>query len=275
VSNRMHRSVSRAAAVAGSLVLLGAMAAPAHAADAGNTSTKAFDWSSASYILTLRSGGIEFYDQIPRDLQQDVGYSFVELVHDTGQQQGQCESWGAAYWLGQEVEEGVLGFGAAPPDAGNVSGGYHNPTTSREVRPNLSAGESNSDRHPGVVNYFPPGNTIVPLSTDGPGYKWKAHCDDDSKGQGQGDVVNLGGVQAVGSTAEAVVDKATGVYTGTSRAYVFGLEGASGFDSASSFMQITNRPNQDATITYRMSYFNSGGDTPARTASPSVARTSR
>jgi hypothetical protein len=70
-------------------------------------------------------------------------------------------------------------------------------------------------------------------------------------------VVDVNGVQAVGSTAQAEVDKATGTYTGTSRSYVLGLQGASGFDSASSFMQVTNTPDHDATITYRMSYFNS------------------
>jgi hypothetical protein len=256
----MHRSATRAAAVAGSLALIGAMAAPAHAADAGNSNAKAFDWTNASYILTLRSGGLETYAHIPRDLPQDVGYSFVELVHDTGQPQGQCEAWGAGYWLGQEVEEGVLGAGAAPPDAGDVSGGYKNPTTSREVRPNLSAGQSQSDRHPAIKNYFPPGNDIYAFPPNGPGYKWTAKCDDDLKGETQGDVINAGGVQAVGSTAQAAIDKTTGVYTGTSRSYVIGLEGASGFDSASSFMQVTNRPDKDATITYRMSYFNSGGD---------------
>jgi hypothetical protein len=169
----MHRSAARAAAIAGSMVLLGATAAPASATDAR------FDWTDAGYILTVRSGGIEFYDQIPRELQQDVGYSFVELTHDLGQDQGQCESWGAGYWLGQEVEEGVLGAGAAPPDAGDVSGGYRNPTTSRQVRPNLSAGQSESDRHPAVHNYFPPGNDVYAFNPEGPGYRWTATCDDD------------------------------------------------------------------------------------------------
>jgi len=258
VSIRMHRSTARAAAIAGSLVLVGAMAAPAHAADAGSGNKAAFDWSQSSYILTVRSGGLETFAHIPRDLPQDAGYSFVELVHDTGQSQGQCESWGAGYWLGQEVEEGVLGAGAAPPDAGDVSGGYRNPTTSRQVRPNLSAGDSQSDRHPALHNYFPPGNDVYAFPPEGPGYKWTAKCDNDLKGQGQGDVLNVGGIQAVGSTAQAAVDKATGVYTATSRSYVVGIEGAAGFDSASSFMQITNRPDKDATVTYRMSYFNSG-----------------
>jgi hypothetical protein len=51
------------------------------------------------------------------------------------------------------------------------------------------------------------------------------------------------------------------VYTGTSRAYILGLAGASGFDSASSFMQITNPSDGPAKISYRMSYFNSGDNT--------------
>lgn len=234
-------------------------AAPAApVANAAAKQSSKYDWENSSYIFDIRSAGIEYYDKIPRDLQQDQGYSFVELTHDLGQDQGRCEAWGAAYWLGQEVEEGVLGFGAAPPDAGNVSGGYRNPTTSRQVRPNLSAGQSESDRHPAVVNYFPPGNDIYAMNPDGPGYKWKATCDSDVKGQGQGDDLNVGGFQSIGSTSEASVDKVTGTYVGTSRAYFFGLEGATGFDSGSSFMQITNAPNKDATITYRMSYFNSG-----------------
>jgi hypothetical protein len=243
-------------------------AAPAAATAKASTpvaktaTTKAgkYDWQSSSYILTIRSAGIEYYDKIPRDLQHDQGFSYVELVHDIGQDQGRCEAWGAAYWLGQEVEEGVLGFGAAPPDAGNVSGGYHNPTTSRQVRPELGAGQSESDRHPAIVNYFPPGNDLYAMNPAGPGYHWTATCDGDTKGQGQGDDINVGGFQVIGSTSEASIDKATGTYVGTSRAYFLGLEGATGFDSGSSFMQITNNPDKDATITYRMSYFNSGGN---------------
>jgi hypothetical protein len=224
------------------------------------TATKAgkYDWENSSYILTIRSAGIEYYAHIPRDLPQDQGYSFVELVHDTGQPQGQCETWGGAYWLGQEVEEGVLGAGAAPPDAGDVSGGYKNPFISRQVRPNLSPGQSESDRHPAIHNYFPPGNDLYAFNPSGPGYNWTAKCDGDNKGQAQGDDFNAGGFQAIGSTSEAALDKTTGVYTGTSRSYFFGLQGATGFDSGSSFMQITNSPDKDATITYRMSYFNSG-----------------
>ncbi|MGQ0846954.1 MAG: hypothetical protein ACT4QF_22775 [Sporichthyaceae bacterium] len=85
----------------------------------------AFDFQNSSYILTLRSGGIETYATIPRELPQDVGHSFVDLIHDIGQPKGRCETLGAGYWLGTEVEEGVLGAGAAPPDAGDVVDQVH------------------------------------------------------------------------------------------------------------------------------------------------------
>jgi hypothetical protein len=154
----------------------------------------------------------------------------------------------------------VLGAGAAPPDAGDVSGGYRNPTTSRDVNPNLSAEGNESARDPGIRNYFPPGNEVVDIPAGGPGVKWLAKCDSDAAGSGHGDQHNISGFQVIGSNAQAEVDKATGVYTGTSRAYVLGLEGASGFDSMSSFMQVVNKPNEKPVITYRMSYFNSGAN---------------
>gem|GEM_PF-4157910 len=238
-------------------------AAKVNAAHPAKTPPKAvkksdYNFADSSYILTIRSGGIEYFDDIPRRLNHQEGFSYVDLIHDIGQTQGRCESFGAAYWLGQEVEEGVLGKGAAPPDAGDVSGGYRNPTTARSVYPNLSAGKNESDRSPGLTNPFPPGDKVYEFPPAGPGYHWTAKCDDDTHGKAQGDQHNFGGFQIIGSTSQAEVDKTTGVYTGTSRAYFMGLEGAAGFDSGSSFMQIQNKPNTPATITYRMSYFNSG-----------------
>ncbi|MGQ0843224.1 MAG: hypothetical protein ACT4QF_03720 [Sporichthyaceae bacterium] len=250
---RSYKRLASLAGATGALLMVGT-ALPG----AATAATSKFDFTESSYILTLRSGGLEPYAFIPRDLPIDVGHSYVDLIHDIGQERGRCEVLGAGYWLGGELEEGVLGAGAAPPDAGDVSGGYRNPTLTRDVAPNLSPGENQSARDPGVRNYFPPGNEIVDIPSNGNGPKWQAKCDSDAKGSATGDVVNVGGFQVVGSTAQAEVDKTTGVYTGTSRAYVFGLEGASGFDSASSFMQVVNKPNAKPTITYRMSYFNSG-----------------
>ncbi|MGQ0844288.1 MAG: hypothetical protein ACT4QF_09135 [Sporichthyaceae bacterium] len=237
-----------------SALALGVLAAPAQAA----TERSAFNFVDSSYVLTLRSGGVEAYEQIPRDLPTDYGHSYVDLIHDIGQEKGRCESIGAGYWLGTEVEEGVLGAGAAPPDAGDVSGGYKNPTIARDVKPNLSPGENESNKNPGVKNYFPPGNEVADIPSKGNGVNWAAGCNSDAEGKAVGENSNIGPFQGVGSTSQAIVDKETGIYSGTSRAYMFGVSGAQGFDSASSFMQVVNRPNAKPTITYRMSYFNSG-----------------
>ncbi len=250
--NRVPRTL-RAAAAAGTLVMVGGvLAGTAQATD------NKFTFQDSSYILTLRSAGIEYYDYIPRLLTQQQGHSYVDLIHDIGQETGRCESLGAGYWLGQEVEEGVLGPGAAPPDAGDISGGYRNPTLSRSVEPNLSPGKNESNRDPGIRNYFPPGNEVVDIPASGMGAKWLAKCDNDVKGAAQGDQNHLNGFQVIGSVAQGEISKTTGVYTGSSRAYVLGLEGASGFDSFSSFMQVVNKPNEKPTITFRMSYFNMG-----------------
>lgn len=255
---RRHFS-SRVPAATAAAVALGVIAS---AAPAQATSAQAsFDFTDASYILTLRSGGVEAYEQIPRDLPTDYGHSYVDLIHDIGQEKGRCEAIGAGYWLGQEVEEGVLGPGAAPPDAGDVSGGYKNPTIARDVKPNLSPGENESARDPGVKNYLPPGQEVADIPADGNGVRWGAECKNDVEGSAVGDNSNVGPFQSVGSTSHAVVDKATGIYTGTSRAYMLGVSGeVSGFDSAASFMQVTNKPDEKPTITYRMTYFNAGED---------------
>jgi hypothetical protein len=190
-----QKTLIRSAAAAAAFVLSAAGLAPAaQAAERGPR----FDFQNSSYILTIRSGGIEYYDDIPRDLQQDQGFSYVDLLHDIGQPKGRCETFGAAYWLGQEVEEGVLGKGAAPPDAGDVSGGYKNPFVARDVEPNLSAGSNESSRSPGINNPLPPGQTAVPIPPDGPGYQFTAKCDADAHGRAEGDTFNVNRIRGVG-----------------------------------------------------------------------------
>jgi hypothetical protein len=258
-----------------------ALVARAAAHDAGRTGTttltgtltgtgpaKAVDpnasgFADGGYVMTMRSGGIEFYERIPRNLPMDYGMSYVDLSHDLDQEQGRCEAQGAGYWLDTAVEDGLLGVGADLPSANDVSRGYRNPTTSHEVYPNPATGNGMSDRHPGVRNFFPPGNEIVPIAATGNGVHWQAHCSSGTHGVAVGnDYEDPLGFEAAGSTTEAQVDTITGVYTGTSRAYLFGLTGGSlGFDSGSSFMQVVNKPHEAPTITYRMSYFNSGDST--------------
>jgi hypothetical protein len=225
-----------------------------------------FTWlNNASYILTMRAAAVEHYADIPRYLPGGFGYSQVDLAHDVGGLQGKCESRGAGYYLGEEVEEGVLGAGAAPPDAGDVSGGYKNPTLSRTVTPNLDpSGAPLSE--PGVRNYLPPGQVLLPIPHNGAGPNWQATCTKDTQGQAQGFTFDGGGYKVAGSVTSAEVDKSTGVYTGTSRSIIQGLEGAGELDTISSLMQVTNQPNKQPTTTYRISFFNSkaGGTTLAQ-----------
>jgi hypothetical protein len=217
-------------------------ATPALAAGDGNS---AFDFEKSSYILTMRAGAVEPYAMIPRDLPTDIGFSYVDLIHDIGRHEGRCETWGAGYWLGTEVEEGVLGLGAAPPDAGDVSGGYRNPTTAREVRPDLTppGQPSGSDRAPALP------------ASGGAGPLWSAKCDHDAKGTGTGSQLDVSGNRAVGSTTAAEVDKKTGLYTGTSRAYLTGIEAAGNLATITSLMQVKQAPHAKPTISYRISFF--------------------
>jgi hypothetical protein len=240
----LKSSTSLAAAAAAAILALSGQGTAAAATSAGDRAS-AFDFKTSSYIFTLRAGAVEPYAAIPRDLPTDIGFSYVDLIHDIGRNEGRCEAWGAGYWLGQEVEEGVLGLGAAPPDAGDVSGGYKNPTTSRQVRPDLTPpGEpSQSDRTPALP------------SNGGTGPLWSGACDDDTKGAGTGDEVNSAGVRVVGSTTAAALDKKTGVYQGVSRAYITGIEAAGKLATISSMMQVKQTPTTKPTISYRISFF--------------------
>jgi hypothetical protein len=234
------------AAVAAALALSGVPAV----AQAAQTAPSPFSYLNSSYILTLRAGAVEPYAVIPRDLPTDIGFSYVDLVHDLGMKQGRCETWGAGYWLGTEVEEGVLGLGAAPPDAGDISGGYKNPTTSRQVRPDLSppGAPSQSDRTPAI----PAGGNAGP--------HWVAKCDSDAKGSGTGELADVAGAKFVGSTSSAEVNKVTGLYTGISRSYIQDLEIAGKLVTITSLMQVKQGPTSKPVITYRLSFIDGGED---------------
>jgi hypothetical protein len=266
ISSNRARGAARMSGAAGVLLAL-ALASPAAAAGGGHiddatTRPQPFDFErQASYLLDVRSAGIEVETALPAALYPDIGYSEVHLAHDLGQPQGTCEADGAAYWAGQYVEEAVLGFGAAPPDAGSVQGGYHNPVFSRDVKPDLSAGDNASGRKPGIVNPAPPGQEITPLRADGTPLWINSRCDNDLKGAGVGNVSDLGKtVDLVGSATEAEVNRATGDYVSTARAYVTGIQGAGNLDTVSSFMQVKQKPGLEPTITYRLSFIdaNSG-----------------
>jgi hypothetical protein len=251
------------ASTAGALVLLvGVLASPASAGSSGPSQggaphKAAFNFDNdASYLLDMRNAGVEENTQIPSSIYEEFGYSGIQLTHDIGQPQGKCDARGAGYWLGQYVEEAVLSKGAAPPDAGDVSGGYANPVDSRTVRPDVSASKEQNltDRHPFIQNPAPPGQEITKLPADGTPLYINSNCDSDLKGSATGNVADIGKVaDLIGSTVEAGVDHATGEYVSTARSYIAGIKGAGPLTAVSSFMQIKQTPGTDPVITYRMS----------------------
>ena len=238
-----HRRVPARTAGAAAALLLASSLGQVCGATAAGAATHAFSWNDASYILTIRSGAVETYALIPRDLPQDIGYSYVDLSHDTGAPVGRCEAESAAYWMGLEIEEGVLSYGASPPGAdGKATTGYQNPTHAHTVSPDLTPGHD---------------ATTAPTITSPTGPMWSAQCDNDAKGAAAGNVAGWNGIGLLGSTTSGTVDKDTGVYVGTSRAYMQGITGAGNINAITSFMQVKNKPNVEPAITYRMSFFES------------------
>jgi hypothetical protein len=246
VSKSPRRSVLPGAAVAAALVLTaGALATPADAA----TSKKKFDINRVGYNQAMRAGAIETFTEIPRNLPENVGYSRVVLIKDIEETPPRCEADGAGYWLSEEVEEAVIKGGAAPIAEGQSQSDaspYDNPTINRTVRP--------ADASDGGETAFSDRTPKLPSNGNGP--LWTSECSPDFyKGSGTGDLVNASGLRIGGSTVSGGVDRATGIYTATGRAYVTGLDGA--FDTVTSLMQVTHAPAQEPKITYRLAFFNS------------------
>jgi hypothetical protein len=260
---------ARVAGTAGACLLLaGVLATPAAAAGNGpggpvNGHVRSFNFvQDASYVLDMRDAGVEENTNIPSATYQDLGFSGIQLTHDIGQPQGKCDARGAGYYFGQYVEDAVLSKGAAPPDAGDVSGGYANPVNSRTVYPNPHAGADLTSRHPFIQNPFPPGQEITPLPNQGTPLYITSSCDNDLKGSATGNVGDAAKTaDLIGSTTDALVEKTTGQYISTARAYITGIKGAGTLSSISSLMQVKALPGAEPVVSYRLSLFdNSTGD---------------
>jgi hypothetical protein len=246
VPKSLRSSLVPGVAVAATLVLaVGALATPAGAA----TTKKKFDINEIGYSEYMRAGAVETFAEIPRNVPQNMGYSHVELIKDIEEASPRCIADGAGYWLDDILEEGVLKGGAAPIGEGQTAtdaSPYDNPTIHRVYRPaNADDGSQNatSDRVP----KFP---------SNGNGPLWTSACTSDFfGGSGEGDMFNASGAKLAGSSITAQVDKATGIYTATGRAYITGITGA--FDTITSLMQVVHAPDQEPKVTYRMSFFDS------------------
>ncbi|MGQ0624195.1 MAG: hypothetical protein ACT4PP_06000 [Sporichthyaceae bacterium] len=233
-------------ASAGALVLVAAALATPAAANESKKKPK-YDFNNAAYSVNIRSAAIETYANIPREVPQEIGYSEIKLGHDIGDPVNRCVAAGAGYWLSEEVEEGVIEGGAAPVAEGQTrsdAAPFRNPTIKKVQRPEVSATGSTTERVPAF-----PANGNGPL--------WTAECSkNDTKGTATGDVINASGFRFAGSTSSGEVNTKTGLFTGTARAFIQGIDGA--YDSMQSLMQIKFPVNAaQPTVTFRLSFFNS------------------
>jgi hypothetical protein len=229
-------------------VLVLATSAAATPASAASTKKK-FDINEIGYNEIMRTGAIEPWAEIPRNVPTDLGYSKVSLIKDIEEASPRCIADGGGYWLDDILEEGVLKGGAAPIGDGQTAADaspYDNPTVHRVYRPaNADDGSdtASSDRTPKIPS-------------DGNGPLWTSSCTPDFfGGSGTGDYVSASGARIAGSSVTSQIDKATGTYTATGRAYVTTLAGA--FDTVTSVVQIVHAPNQEPKISYRLSLFDS------------------
>jgi hypothetical protein len=248
VPKSLRSSLVPGVATAAALVLTASvLASPAGAVESAKKPK--FDINNVGYNEIMRSGAVEWYANIPRNLPQNLGYARVALIKDIQEASPRCIADGAGYWLDDILEEGVLKGGAAPIGEGQTAtdaSPYDNPTIHRVYRPAGSAdgtGTASSDRTP----KFP---------AQGNGPLWTSECGADFfSGSGTGDTINASGFRFAGSSVSSAVDTSNGVYTSTGRAYITGIEGA--FDTITSLMQVTHAPNQEPRVTYRMSFFDS------------------
>jgi hypothetical protein len=226
------------------------VAKSASSAPAAKAATSKFDYTQSDFILRLRASAVQVEPDIPHPLVPGVGYSAVNLEKNLGAPVGKCEIFGAGFYLTDVVQEGVL-ENSGPPDAGNKGGGVFNPTESKDTYPNLTPGQGNlNSRKPGLRSPSD-GSRIMDLPHEGNGPRWTAKCDSDSAGKGVGNWVDAAGVEGFGSATIAGIDRKTGLYTGTSRAYVAGL-GPAGQDVIHSWAQVKHMPKQKPVISYRI-----------------------
>lgn len=141
-------------------------------------------FEKATYDTTIGSSAFGVYEKIPGLLQQGVAFSSVRTRKDYLRTEGECESFGAGYWLGYAVEEGVLGDQASPDEAPSAVA-YKNPMHARATYP-----KSSRNTEP-----------VPPSSPVGP--HWTAECES-LGGDGNGTYTNLSVPEAAISVGQAV-----------------------------------------------------------------------
>lgn len=236
-------------AVAGVLLLTGLSAQPA---DAAGTA-----YEHLGFVHQLRAAALEgraameWNRQNPNPVVVASGYSAVDLEKDPSVDHGDCEAVGAGTHL--DLRGGLL-ENNGPPDAGNKGSNVVNPTEARDRSPQIQPGEG-WGRRPGFRRHIDEiGDRARDLGdapkSHGP---WSARCDDDTAGRAAGHHVDPVRAGAAGSATTGTIEKATGTYVGTSRAFAAGLRTPAGVvELVSSAVRIKQRPGREALVCYRI-----------------------
>ena len=204
------------------------------------------------YSLAMRAAGVQPYLADPSRFIGGVAYSEVQLNHDArNEPASRCTATGAGYWLGEMEDHGVIDntdVHQRQPALGYVN----NPTASRTFDPP-------ADRYLGDFEMRP----VLPA---GPvGTAWASGCAPDHL---------LGG--AVGADGETLLasvfrtassgglDPDSGAYVGTASAWA--ARSAKPNDGAAllrAYVQVTQLPDRNPRITYRITVVATADDDPA------------
>ncbi len=201
-----------------------------------------------------------------------AGYSTVLLQKRSDTPTGLCEARGMGVFVTKDVDSGSGRLeNAAPRDPG-PRGGFRNPTEARDTAPPRPAPEPHEYEYEGhrtpQVRELSDGKSVLDLPADGTGVRWRADCADDVRGYAAAANPALAGAQGAGSVTSAKIDRRSGRYVATSRAYVAGLRTPSGvLDVVSSVVQVRHLPGGEPAVSYRIGttggVLASGSDVPA------------
>lgn len=203
--------------------------------DSGDEGDANDPFTKVGFQELIGASAIGLYTFVPREVHEGIGYSSVEMIKSYGADEGTCEAFGGGYWLGVEVEEGILGQGANP-DATDKTG-YHNPTIARAEYP-----VDSRVRQPQV----------------NPGH-WQASCEkggDGGSGTGTYATLPVGDLSLGTATSQSdqKFDRKAGATVSQASTYLQHVvlgDLAVGFMSAS--LQVKQKPGGQPVVTYRIS----------------------
>jgi hypothetical protein len=190
--------------------------------------------ATGSYAFRIRAAALQ-----PQfsDLVMGAGHSEVGL--DGTGRWARCEALAAGF-----DEGGLTGEHPQPLRAPRYN--VHNPVRAVHRMP-----ASGWDAPP-EVQRLDSDERIAGLPADGPAPRWQARCADRRSGTATAHSVDAG-AQAGGSTVTAGIDRATGEYVATARAFAAGVETGSGtVDLVSSVFGVRRLPGRPPTVTYRI-----------------------